>query len=219
MSVKLLLRDIGIIIFLMAVSFFVFPQLINHLRDAWLLWPIFVSFMVYVGSLFIELKYFSMWIVIAAIGIMDACEWGHQFFMNRVVDITISQLALEGIPALIFSMPLALVVYFNQDRKYSLLLLLIWPLAIWVGLMFAFEKEGMAAIGLQAIAGMWVFLATKLYAKAGKRGQSKLRWSSVAACFMAGVFPSFLGMGWKYAIFTTILPPIAVYFSSSLWKR
>lgn len=225
------LHDVVITLLLILPGFVCWPFLLKGWVDAWPLTVLFVVIIVFIESLLVSQKYFWFWIVIAAFGITTACTVGQEFFLlppySSSTEYNIKDLSIDifinGLFYFVFSLPLATLSFINRKKGASnLSFLLLLTLGLLAAIAFADsyyfldiadrETVRYTTFFVGSAAGIVSAKAAVIYNKTTNvKKKLLLQWVSVISWLLVGIIPSFMGLGWKYSIFASTLPPVAIY--------
>ena len=224
------LHDVVITLLLMVPGFVCWPFLLKGWVDAWPLSILFVAIMVFIESLLVSRKYFWLWIVIASFGITTTCIAGQEFFLlppyssteYNIKDFSINAF-INGLFCFVFSLPLATLAFINRKKGESnMSFLLLLSLGLLAAIAFADsyyflniadrETVRYTAFFLGGTAGIVSARAAVIYNKTTNvKKRLLLQWVSVISWLLVGIIPGFMGLGWKYSIFASTLPSVAIY--------
>lgn len=213
-------RDIGVTIFLMAFTFFWLPLITVGWHDYWLNIVLYIVLLTFIEALLICQQHFWIWIIVATLGIN--VSW---FLSMSLENFSLDSLIVEWMMCFIVALPLVVLSrMFKPTTKIGPYLLL-WPLGWFDGYWFRNLSQEIDNIVngpmiLTIVLSLVIFcLAAYLFKTDNKKKQIFLQWISVISWLPAGLAPGIMGFGWKYSLFSTILPVATIYYFFELSKR
>ncbi len=229
------LRDFVVTLLLMLFTFTCWPFLLKGWVDAWPLRILFVALITFIESLIVNQKFFWLWIIITIFGADLACSIGQELFLLSPYSsgnfsigfkdiFSFYYIIGDGYLNLIFSFPFILIAFIaRKKRLYGILVSLVLLLSLFAGSMFtdSYYKNSIASretirytiFLLTCIAVSFSIWTNYVYNEIKNvRKKLFLQWISIALWLLAGIIPGVIGLGWKYSIFTAILPPVAIYY-------